>query len=155
MALTQWLSIIVLLALVGGLVQAAQIEIIVANLKQADVKTVAYTTERQIFLEVSEIYNSGSVGLLVRERLEVHENEELVYRGWSSEKMVQPGESKIFELAWHSPRATTAQATTQFFVDDEAYLLPEETLITFTGESPDNPFTLYDFRTYDTYIRFD
>ena len=64
------------------------------QIKNLDYDSVVNT----IFSANSELYNSGSVGYRVRLRLDILNDSEVIYSGWTSEEFLNPGKSHLFSV---------------------------------------------------------
>lgn len=106
------------------------------------------------FKITTEIFNTGSVGYRARVRLDVFDQHNLLYRGWSSETSLSPGARTSSNIYWYEPNRTgNFKGRLRIYYANEI----NETEINF--EVRDLPttqdiFEISDFRTYDDYIKF-
>lgn len=146
------ISLIIVLLVAACLANASELEVNVNELIQGQIK-YAYKNEN-IFKISSEIYNSGSVGYKARSRIDIFDKDNIIFTGWSREKPLVPGEQKDFNIYWCQPNTSgNFIVRLRFYYGGEMY----EKNITFeiSTQIQEDIFEIYNFRTYDDYIRFD
>lgn len=102
-----------------------------------------------------EFYNTGSVPYKARARLDILNESNLIFSGWSSEKELMPGERKNFEIYWiSSSEAKNLTARIRVYFGNEILEENRSFSIDYVRSSEDI-FKIKNFRTYDSYIRFE
>lgn len=102
----------------------------------------------------TEYYNTGSIAYKARIRIDVFNDSQMVFTGWSDEKSMMPGDRKNFEIYWYtnSTGNFTAKARVYFANEiNEEELNIEKKVSTF----PESIFEIESFRTYDNHVIFD
>lgn len=102
-----------------------------------------------------EFYNTGSVPYKARARLDILNESELIFSGWSSEEELMPGERKNFEIYWLSDsEAKNLTARIRVYFGNEV-LEENRSLSIDYVRSYEDIFQIKNFRTYDNYVRFE
>lgn len=105
--------VIVILSLFIIIAEGSIINIVVSELISVDVVGLKYEntlTNGRPLNTSFEIFNSGSVGSKTRIRLDILENNKIIFTGWSNEVELQPGSRKYLEIYWY-PFNKTGQFT--------------------------------------------
>lgn len=143
----KWLFFLPLLVFFP-LAEAAFIEINIAEVVESDIKNVREDT----FAFSTELFNSGSVGYAARERVDVYDGEDLVYTGWTPEKVIAPGQREVFDLFW-SPVDNQGEfrAVTTFYYAGE--IKENDQFLIINDQISEDIFMLSDIRVYDDHFR--
>ena len=104
----------------------------------------------------SEFVNIGSTAYKARAKLDVLKDSDIIFTGWSDEKEIFPGERADFQIYWFIPD-THEELEGQLSIYHANMIKKYEPIpLSITTAAPtDDPFHIYDFRTYDEYVRFD
>lgn len=104
---------------------------------------------------VTEFYNTGSVPYKARARLDILNESNLIFSGWSEEKELMPGERKEFEIFWlSSSEAKNLTARIRVYFGNEIFEENRSFNIDYVRSS-ESIFQIKNFRTYDNYVRFE
>jgi hypothetical protein len=114
----------------------------------------SYDSSKDILKFWFEFYNSGSTAYKTRIRLDAFNDSRIIFTGWSDEKILMPGDRKVFEIYWYT------NSTGNFSIRVRAYFGNEifERRINVEKNnsfSPEDVFEIKNFRTYDDFIVFD
>ena len=139
-----------------GTVTAVQVKIDILEI--ADGRIIAPTSMNisGILRIDPEFVNTGSTAYKARTKLDILRDNDIIFTGWSDEKEIFPGDRKTFSIYWYLPNAheeLSGKLNIHY-----ANTIKEYDIIPLNINTPpisDNPFQIYDFRTYDNYIRFD
>jgi len=101
-----------------------------------------------------ELFNSGSVGYKARIRLDIFDQDSLVFTGWSYDKYFFPGNRGIYDLYWY-PSNSKGEFTASvriYFANEIKKIKPIKFEIKPAEKTPENVFDIIDLRTYDEEI---
>jgi len=103
-----------------------------------------------------ELQNTGSIGYKARVRLDILDQDNLIFTGWGDEKYFFPGNQKIYDLYWYPLNIEgELKALIIIYYANE---MKKVKLVKFEVEasekSPENIFEILDFRTYDDEVEF-
>jgi len=100
-----------------------------------------------------ELFNSGSVGYRARVRLDIINQTNLYYTGWSEEKSLWPGSSGYFEVHWYPVNITgDLEARVMiYYANDIKELKPIKFKIVGIG-TPEKDIEITGFKTYEDRI---
>ncbi len=105
--------LLVIVVILFSIVKAQKVKVNVEDILEAEILSFKYISElesNQPFKVGFELMNSGSLEYSVRARLDIINDTDLFYTGWTNEAPLWPGESYYFELYWH-PINTTGNFT--------------------------------------------
>ena len=100
-----------------------------------------------------ELYNSGSIDYRARVRLDIINQTNLYYTGWSEEKAIWPGSSGYFEVYWYPVNITgSLEARVRiYYANDIKELKPIKFKITGISKL-EKDIEIIDFKTYEDRI---
>jgi len=104
----------------------------------------------KVFKTSFELFNSGSIGYKARVRLDVFNDKNLVYTGWSDEKSLPPGIRVFFRVYWY-PSNSTGNFTGRLMIYYANEIEKMDTIeFEVKGISiPEKSIEIVDFKTYD------
>jgi len=101
----------------------------------------------------SDLSNSGSISYTARARIDIFNDSEIIFTGWTKAATVVPGSSKAFDLYW-IPEKGEYTARFRIYAANEIFETNRTFEINQTPE-PEYIFEFYDFRSYDDFMRLD
>lgn len=69
----------------------------------------------------TEFYNKGSVPYKARARIDIFDNNSLIFSGWSKEKPLMTGNRDIFRIFWYSENAGNFTALLRVYFGNEIF----------------------------------
>jgi hypothetical protein len=124
------------------------------NLK-GEISAFSYNTSNGILRVNLEFFNSGSVAYKARTRLSVLNSTDIIFDGWSDEKTLMPGERKVFEVYYYTPK-TLKDLTARVRVYFGKELIERNFKLKILNErTPEDIFQIRNFRTHEDYVRFE
>ena len=148
------ISVFIIFILVS-LAEAAEVQVDIAEVIDGRV-FIPEQTEITGAVKINpELTNMGSIALDANAKMEIFRNSEKIFSIRSGKKQIMPGERESFHMYWFEP-AIKENLMTKIYVYYSDKVHEEEIQLKLnTEENPIDVFELYDFRTYDDYIRFD
>ena len=67
----------------------------------------------------TEFYNTGNIAYRARMRLDVFDNNSLIFSGWSPEKPLLIGDRNVFDIFWYSEYAGNFTSIPRFYFGNE------------------------------------
>jgi hypothetical protein len=102
------------------------------------------------------LFNNGSIGYKTRARLDIVNNSNILFTGWANKFALNPGDEKSSNIYWYDPDVTgNVTARIRVYYASEIAEYGDINLQIGNKMVPEDIFKIYDFRTYDDYIRFD
>ena len=101
-----------------------------------------------------EFYDTGSLPYTVQLRIDVSQNDENVFTGWTEEKEFQPGTRNNYDVYWYTQTPGSYEVNVRAYLANEIYETAFEVDRKETAEA-ENVFSITDLRTYDDFIVFD
>ncbi len=138
-----------------GIAYSAVIEVGVAENLKGKISSITYDNSSNLIKFSIEFYNTGSVPYKARIKIEIFNNSEVIFNGWSQEKDFMPGEKKLFDIYWYNNN------TGKYFAKLKSYFgnsIKEYKKFEFSIKNSidsEDIFEIKNFRTYDNYIIFD
>jgi len=134
---------------------ATEIEIFVSKTIEGNLKVTGIQNGTGVLEVNSGFHNTGGLPYMARARIDVIRGEEIIFTGWSEKKKLVSGERKNFKLYWYKPdtRGNFSLVTRIYYGNEISEPLIKNFTINTAGMQ--DVFTIYDFKTYDDYIRFD
>lgn len=137
------------------IVYSSLIEVGINETLKGNISSIMYDNNSNIVRFSIEFYNTGSIGYKNRIKIEISDNKDLIFNGWSQEKDMMPGEKKVFDIYWYNNITGVYSAKLKAYFGNEIVEFNNfEFSINKSLESEDN-FEIRNFRTYDNYIIFD
>jgi len=137
--------------------RAQEIEVNIKEVIEVEASSIDYNstiTDGKPFKVNIELFNPGSVGYNSRIRLDILDQDNLVFTGWSDEKNFFPGNWKIYDLYWHplNFEGNLKASIRIYFANEIKKIKPIKFEVKSTEKSSESVFEILDFRTYDEEI---
>lgn len=144
------------------ILSTSRAQVVHVNIKEVievEVTRIDYNstiTDGRPFKVNIELFNSGSVGYKARIRLDIFDQDNLVFTGWSDEKHFFPGNQKTYDLYWYplNVGGEFKASIRIYFANEIKKVKPIKFEIRPAEETPENVFEILDFRTYDEEVEF-
>jgi len=133
---------------------SAIIEVGVTEILDGEVTSIIYDNSSNVVKFSTEFYNTGSVGYKARIKIEVFNDSELVFVGWSKEKVLMPGGKEVFDSYWYGDRGKYSMKVKTYFGNEIKDYKKFEVELN-RDITPEDVFEIKDFRTYDNFVIFD
>jgi len=138
-----------------SIVSAQKIDVSIAEDLNVSISSLSYPEiNNNIFKLTTELFNRGSIGYKVRERLDVFNQSKVLYTAWSREEPLVPGTRSVFNIYWYEPNKTgNFTGRLRVYYENEI----KESEIEFEVKDlsiTQDIFEISNFRTYDDYIKF-
>ena len=147
-------AVLVISLLVMGFAGATEIMVAVSKTLQGSLITSMKENISIAELDVG-FHNTGSVSYKARARLDVLNGTDIIFTGWSDKKTIVPGDRKDFKIYWYGPNMSgTFPSVARVYYANEI-TEPEAVNITIESRDSRDVFRIYDFKTYDDYMRID
>lgn len=145
------LLIFTLLVLIPSFVIAQIIDVNIKGVLSEEVRAVSYDSsiESKPFKIGFELFNTGSIGYTARARLDVFDNDTLVYTGWSDEKTFLPGYHERFYLYWYPSDVGNYTGQVMVYYANEVKELDPVRFEVKSRIVPKKTIEIIDFKTYD------
>ena len=131
------------------------IEVGITESIKGKVSSITYDNTSNLVKFPIEFYNTGSVGYKTRIKIEIFDNDNIIFNAWSQEKDLMPGERETFDIYWYNNNTGEYFAKLKAYFGNEiknyekfGFLINKPTL-------PEDIFEIRNFRTYDNYVIFD
>ena len=149
------ISTILIFLLIVSLSSTQKISVNVGEVLRAEVSDIEYNSSVDgIFKIRFQLYNSGSTGYKARARLDVFNDSELVFTGWSEEKSFIPGTRETFSLYWLPPQKGRFLAKLRVYYADEIEKIRTIRVEVKNVSSLLKNFEITDLKTYSDEIKF-
>jgi len=151
--------LIVSFFLILSISRAQEIEVNIKEVIEVEALDIDYNstiTDGKPFKVNIELFNSGSIGYKTRIRLDIFDQDDLIFTGWSYEKYFFPGNQEIYDLYWHpSNLEGKFKASIKiYFANEIKKIKPIKFEVEPVKKTPENVFEILDFRTYDDGVEF-
>lgn len=94
--------IIGILVLVFVSINAQKIDVEISQILDGKISAISYDKKiKDVFKIKVEFYNTGSLGYRSRIRLDILNNTDLLFTGWSQEKPLKPSDRAVFNVYWY------------------------------------------------------
>lgn len=134
--------------------KAQEIRVGVKEVLKINSTAFNYTKTSYVFCGKQEVFNSGSLGYKARARIDIFNDSETVFTGWSEEKTLAPGMRDILEVCWFEPNASGKFLGRLRVYYANEILEKEGFEFNKIKRSSEDIFLIEDFRTYDNHVRF-
>lgn len=140
--------------LIIQIANCAMIEVKIPQDLKGNISSYSFNYSLDLSKFQVEFYNTGSIAYKSRIRMNIFNDSQWLFTGWSEEKTLMPGDRKYFEIYWYT------NSTGNFTVNLRPYFANEilEKQFTFeknTSYLPEDIFDIENFRTYNDYVIFD
>lgn len=104
----------------------------------------------------TEFYNTGSVDYKARVRLNILDEDKLIFTGWAAEKYFFPGNRKIYELYWYplNTKKNLQAVVMVYYANETKKVKTIKFEVEPSKETPENIFKIVNFRTYEDEVEF-
>jgi len=148
--------IIFLILFLPYFTNAQEVKVRIEEILQSEIIGLKYNSllePGEAFKTNFDLFNSGSIGYSARVRLDILNQTELYYTGWSEEKSLWPGSSAYFEVYWFPANLTgDFQARVMIYHANEIKELePIEFKIVGIGK-PEKNIEITDFETHENLV---
>jgi len=147
------LLFIVLVLMLSG-ASAVLIEVEVPKTLTANLTSFSIESSKNLIAFKLEFYNSGSVSYTSRTRIDIFNDSQLIFTGWSEEKKFAPGDRKNFELYWFTNSSGNFSGRVRLYFANEILERAFNLEKNYSYPTQD-VFTIGGFRTYDNFVVFD
>ena len=135
---------------------AQEVKVGVKEILESEITSFKYNSlleSGEPFKVSFELFNSGSIGYRARVRLDILNQTNLYYTGWSEEKSLWPGSSGYFEVHWYPVNITgDLEARVMiYYANDIKELKPIKFKIVGIG-TPEKDIEITGFKTYEDRI---
>ena len=96
--------LIVSFFLMFSLSKAQVVDVTIKEVVEINITNIDYNstiTDGKPFKVNIELFNPGSVGYTARIRLDIFDQDDLIFTGWSDEKHFFPGNRGVYDLYWY------------------------------------------------------
>jgi len=132
---------------------AQVIKVNIRDKLESEITTIKYNSlleSGEPFKVNFELFNSGSIGYRVRIRLNIMNDTEIYYTGWSEEKPLWPGNSGNFELYWYPMNLTgNLEAKLLVYYANEIEELKSIDFKISSTSNPEKDIDITDLKTYE------
>jgi hypothetical protein len=130
------------------------IDVKVSKDLKENISSFSYNYSLNILKFQFELYNTGSIPYKSRIRIDILNDSQEIFTGWSDEKSFMPGDKENFKIYWYTNSTGNFTARTRVYFANEI-LDQEYNFKKNTSSSSQNIFEVKNFRTYDNFIIFD
>jgi hypothetical protein len=132
-----------------------KIEVNINEVIQGNVVSFLSDTNSNVIKFTSEFYNSGSIPYKARAKIEVYNDSQLIFTGWSEEKPLISGDRKNFVIYWYNNSTGNYSCKLRMYFGNEI-LDHEKIEVEIKNSSiPEDVFEIKNFRTYNNFVIFD
>lgn len=136
------------------IVCAASVDIDIIKDLRGEINSLVSDARTNLVEFESEFYNIGSIPYSARMRIDVYEDDRMIFTGWGREEDFIPGHRRINKIYWYSNDTGKFTARARVYYAKEILILEKEFEKTSSGLS-ESAFEIRGLRTYDDYIVFD
>jgi uncharacterized protein YbdZ (MbtH family) len=148
-------KIIIAVLLVIGIANATNVDVDIKEYLKCGIVSFSYNEKGNLVNFSSELFNTGSTAYTARARIDLIDNDNIIFSGWSHEKALMPGNRADFYIFWYSEESGNFTAQLRVYFGNELLLHDKINISINTSAQPDNMFNLSNFRTYEDKITFD
>ncbi len=139
--------------------KAQMVDVNIKEIIEVEATRIDYNstiTDGKPFKVDIELFNSGSVEYKTRIRLDILDQDNLIFTGWSDERYFSPGNQKIYNLYWYplNVEGEFKASVRIYYANEIKKTRPIKFEIKPGEKTPENVFEILDFRTYDDEIEF-
>jgi hypothetical protein len=134
-------------------VEAVLIEVEVPGILDGRFNTIKHTNKEGLVKIDAEFYNTGSIPYKVRIRVDVYNQTESIFTGWSKEKILAPGDRKVFTVYYYSNLTGNFTAKVRAYYGNE--IKEEVVSLEKAYATAKNVFKIENFRAYENFAAFD
>jgi hypothetical protein len=141
--------------ILSGIAYSSSIEVGINEVLKGSAISINYDNSSSLVKFSTEFFNTGSVGYSARAKLEVLNNDTLLFSGWSDEKSLAPGDRQKFDIYWYGNQTGQYQAGIKVYYGNEIMEYKKFNFTLSDVAEPKDAFEIYGFRTYDDLVVFD
>jgi len=134
---------------------ASKMGVYVADIMNIDFKIPELGEKNNMITARAGIHNTGSIEYAARVRMDIMSNSDVLFTAWSDEKRITPGQREGFVLYGYRPEASNLSMRTRAYYGNEMHELEPFYIGEWETAETKTAFSVMNFRTYDSYIRFD
>jgi hypothetical protein len=143
------------MAILAGVAYSSYIEVGINGVMKGNAISIMYDNTTNIAKFSTEFFNTGSVGYSARSRVEIYDNDTLLFIGWSQQKDLTPGERKTFDLYWYTNETKNYGVVVRMYYGNEIADYDKFNVTLGRSMQRNDSFEIYNFRTYDDHVIFD
>lgn len=144
--------IFVFILMLAHTVQGASININIAEELNGELKVIL-EAENNVVSFTNDMNNVGSVSYYARSRIDVFNEDNIIFTGWGNQHLIVPGEIKASELYWYASNTTNITARTRMYYGGEVIEKMIDLPDSIDSDTED-VFKIRAVRTFDNKIRF-
>lgn len=146
--------VIVSFLLILSISKAQMVDVNIQEVIEVEAINIDYNstiTDGRPFKVSFELFNPGSVGYKTRIRLDIFDQDNLIFTGWSNEEYFFPGNRRTYGLYWHplDLEGKFKASIRIYFINKIKKIKPIKFEVKPVEKTPENAFDILDFRTYD------
>ncbi len=147
--------IILALLLTISIANATNVDVDIKEYLKCGIVSFYYNEKGNLVNFSSELFNTGSTAYTARARLDIIENDTIIFSGWSHEKALMPGNRANFQIFWYSEESGNFTAQLRVYFGNELMLHDKINISINNPTQPENIFNISNFKTYEDKITFD
>lgn len=138
-----------------GNVYASLVAVSTAEMLKGNLTSLFIDDSSNVIKFYSEFYNIGSIAYKARMRIDILNESNLVFTGWSKEEVFMPGDKKNFEMFWFSDSKGKYTFKLRIYFGNEISEYRETVFEVKKSIEHEDAFEIKEFRTYDDFVIFD
>ena len=151
--------LIVSFLLILSISRAQEVDVNIKEVIEVEATKVDYNstvTDGKPFKVNTGLFNPGSIEYKARVRLDIFDQDKLVFTGWSDERHFFPGNQKIYDLYWYplNSEGNFKASIRIYYANEIKKIKPIKFEVIPIKQTPENVFEILDFRTYDEEVEF-
>jgi len=150
-----FIAVLVSSALLISAVNASNLGVQIYRNVKGDLKITSIEENKNIIGVYLGLHNTGSTEYGARARIDIMENEQVLFTGWSVKHEINPGQRKGFVIYAYKPDASNTSLRARLYYGNEMTELDPVGTGSREAAATKAAFQVFNFRTYDRYIRFD
>jgi len=150
-----FIAVLVSSVLLVSAVNASKFGVQIYRNVKSDLKITSIEENNNIIAVYLGSHNTGSTGYGARARIDIMEKEQILFTGWSVKQEINPGQRKGFVIYAYKPDASNMSVRTRLYYGNEMAELEPVGIGSREAAVTKEAFKIFNFRTYDSYIRFD
>lgn len=151
--------LIVSFFLILSISKAQLIDVNIKEIIEVEATSIDYNstiTDGKPFKVNIKLFNPGSVGYKARIRLDIFDQDNLIFTSWGEEEYFYPGNQKIYDLYWYplNLEGKFKASVKIYYANEIKKIKPIKFEVEPVETPPENVFEILDFRTYDDEVEF-
>jgi hypothetical protein len=138
-----------------GVAYSAVVEVGIIETLEGNISSIIYDSSSNIAKFSIEFYNTGSIPYKARIKIEIFNNSERVFSGWSQEREFMSGDKKISNIYWYTNDIGEYFAKIKVYFGNDVKEYKKFGFSISKSVEAEDVFEIKNLRTYDNYIIFD